>query len=191
MPVTTLLFVLPTAVLGIGLALQFPGYGKIALKGLLIGLMAVFLYDCMRVPFIIAGVWGDFIPNINKWLFNNWVVGYVWRYLGDGGFMGMAFTVAYCALKSRVGVRRAALGFGLAIWICLVLTLLLAPHGQQMLFKPTPTTFGLSLLGHLIYGISIGMLLPYVCREQATGTKPEQKAIAASQVFGRKRSMRK
>jgi hypothetical protein len=183
LPVSTLLFVLPSTVLGIGVALRFPAYGKLALKGLLIGLMAVFLYDCMRVPFIIAGVWGDFIPNINKWLFTtsqpNWVVGYVWRYLGDGGFMGMAFTVAYSTLKPRVGCRRAALAFGLAIWICLVLTLLLAPHGQQVLFKLTPTTLSLSLLGHLIYGISIGMLLPYVSREQAAGAEPGQKEIAA------------
>ncbi len=29
----------------------------------------------------------------------------------------------------------------------------------------TPTTLSLSLLGHLIYGASIGILLPIVCRE--------------------------
>jgi len=62
-----------------------------------------------------------------------------------------------------------------------VLTLLLAPHGQQVLFKLTPTTLSLSLLGHLIYGISIGMLLPYVSQEQAAGAEPGQKAIAAFQ----------
>ena len=53
------------------------------------------------------------------------------------------------------------------IWICLVFTLLVAPHGQQLLFKLTPATLSLSLLGHLIYGISIGVLLPYVSREQS------------------------
>jgi hypothetical protein len=170
---TTLLFVLPSTAVGIGLALRFPYYGKLALKGLLIGLVAVFLYDCMRVPFILSGAWGDFIPHINMWLFNtdepNWVVGYVWRYVGDGGFMGMAFTVAYCVLKpQQVSLRVATVGFGVGIWICLVLTLLLAPHGQEMLFKLTPTTITLSLLGHLIYGFSIGMLLPYVKELKAT-----------------------
>jgi hypothetical protein len=168
---TTLLFVLPSTVVGIGLGLRFPWYGKLALKGLLIGLVAVFLYDCMRVPFILTGVWGDFIPHINMWLFNtsepNWVVGYTWRYLGDGGFMGMAFTVAYCVLKPRVSCRMATLGFGLAIWLCLILTLVLAPHGQEMLFKLTLTTISLSLLGHIIYGVSIGLLLPYVYRNSA------------------------
>jgi hypothetical protein len=170
---TTLLFVLPSTVVGIGLALRFPWYGKLALKGLLIGLVAVFLYDCMRVPFILTGAWGDFIPHINMWLFNtsepNWMVGYIWRYVGDGGFMGMAFTVAYCVLKPRVSVRIATVGFGVAIWLCLILTLLLAPHGQEMLFKLTVTTTTLSLLGHIIYGFSIGLLLPYVYRNSADG----------------------
>lgn len=170
LPVTTLLIVLPATLLGIGLALWFPSYGKLALKGLLIGLIAVFLYDCMRVPFILTGIWGDFIPKINMWLFNtsqsNWVVGYIWRYMGDGGFMGMAFTVAYCILKPRVDARIAGVGFGIAIWMCLLGTLVLAPHGQEMLFKLTFTTLSLSLLGHLIYGIALGKLLPYVQQER-------------------------
>jgi len=136
----------------------------------------VFLYDCMRVPFILAGIWGDFIPKINMLLFNtsqpNWVVGYIWRYVGDGGYMGMAFTVAYCILKPRVDSRIAGVGFGLVIWVCLLGTLVLAPHGQEMLFKLSLTTLSLSLLGHLIYGISLGMLLPYVLREKMAGTEP-------------------
>src|SRR6266702_8169568 len=169
--VAALVMVVPSVVLGIGLAFfMFPNYGKLALKGLLIGLIAVFLYDCMRVPFIMAGIWGDFIPKINVLLFNtsqpNWLVGYIWRYVGDGGYMGMAFTVAYCILKPRVDSRIAGVGFGLAIWVCLLGTLVLAPHGQEMLFKLTLTTLSLSLLGHLIYGISLGMLLPYVLREK-------------------------
>ncbi len=174
--VSTLLIVLPATLLGIGLALWFPGYRKLALKGLMIGLIAVFLYDCMRVPFILTGIWGDFIPKINMLLFNtsqpNWVVGYIWRYVGDGGYMGMAFTVAYCILKPRVDSRIAGVGFGLAIWVCLLGTLILAPHGQEILFKLTLTTLSLSLLGHLIYGISLGMLLPYVLREKMAGTEP-------------------
>lgn len=171
LPLSTLALIIvwPSVVLGIVLACLFPRYGKLALKGLVIGPIAVFLYDCMRVPFIIAGVWGDFIPKISMWLLNtsqpNWIIGYIWRYLGDGGFMGMAFTTAYCTLKPRVDSRIAALGFGIAIWLCLLLTIILAPHGEAMLFKLTPTTFSLSLLGHIIYGASIGLLLPRFCRE--------------------------
>ena len=183
LPVTTLLIVLPATVLGVALALRFPRYGKLAFQGLVIGLIAVFLYDCMRVPFIIAGVWGDFIPKINMWLFNtshpNWVVGYVWRYLGDGGFMGMAFTVGYGVLKPRVNSRLAGLAFGIAIWGCLVLTLLLAPHGQEMLFKLTLTTLSLSLLGHIIYGLALGILFPYVCREGTIGVELSHYTVGA------------
>ncbi len=179
--VSTLLIVLPATLLGIGLALWFPVYGKLALKGLMIGLIAVFLYDCMRVPFILTGIWGDFIPKINMLLFNtsqpDWIVGYIWRYVGDGGYMGMAFTVAYCVLKPRVDSRIAGVVFGLAIWVCLLGTLVLAPHGQEMLFKLSLTTLSLSLLGHLIYGISLGMLLPYVLREKVAETEPGIVAI--------------
>ncbi|TMC87891.1 MAG: hypothetical protein E6J22_16690 [Chloroflexi bacterium] len=182
--ITTLSLVLPATMLGVALALLFPRYGKLALQGLIIGLIAVFLYDCMRVPFILAGVWGDFIPKINMWLFNtshpNWIVGYVWRYLGDGGFMGMAFTVGYGVLKPRVNSRLAGLAFGIAIWGCLMLTLLLAPHGQEMLFKLTLTTLSLSLLGHIIYGLALGILFPYVSRESTIGTEPPQTAIDLS-----------
>ncbi|HEX9133644.1 MAG TPA: DUF6789 family protein [Ktedonobacteraceae bacterium] len=186
LPVTTLLIVLPATLLGIGLALWFPAYGKLALKGLLIGLIAVFLYDCMRVPFILTGIWGDFIPKINMLLFNtsqpNWVVGYIWRYIGDGGFMGMAFTVAYCLLKPRVDARIAGVAFGLAIWLCLLGTLILAPHGQETLFKLTLTTLSLSLVGHLIYGMALGTLLPYVLREKIAATEPAMATIDRSQV---------
>src|SRR6266705_2820574 len=143
--ITALIMVVPSVVLGIALAFIFPYYGKLALKGLLIGLIAVFLYDCMRIPFILAGIWGDFIPKISMLLFNtsqpDWIVGYIWRYVGDGGYMGMAFTVAYCILKPRVDSRIAGVGFGLAIWVCLLGTLVIAPHGQEMLFKLTLTTF--------------------------------------------------
>ena len=100
--------------------------------------------------------------------------------MGDGGYMGMAFTVAYCVLKPRVDSRIAGVGFGLAIWVCLLGTLVLAPHGQEILFKLTLTTLSLSLLGHLIYGISLGMLLPYVLREKMAGTEPGRAAIDRS-----------
>lgn len=185
--VTTLTLILPATALGVFLALRFTDYGKIALQGLLLGLIAVFLYDCMRTPFILAGVWGDFIPKINMWLFNtaqpNWLVGYSWRYLGDGGFMGMAFTVGYSVLKPRVGSRIAGLGFGLAIWVCLILTLLVAPHGQEMLFKLTMTTVSLSLLGHIIYGLALGIFFPCVCRERAMRVKPEHIAMNLTQKY--------
>src|SRR5437667_9710574 len=116
----------------------------------------------MRFAAIELGLWGDFIPRIGMWLLHpdkpEWLIGYIWRYIGDGGFMGTAFVVGYFSLKPKLDVRIAALSFGLAIWVCLVGTILLAPHGVDMLFQLTPVTLGLSLLGHIIYGLSIGIL---------------------------------
>jgi hypothetical protein len=118
----------------------------------------------MRFASIAAGLWGDFIPKIGMWLLNtnhpDWLLGYLWRYIGGGGMMALAFVVVFVMLKPRIPALAAALLFGIGIWVCLVLTILIAPQGAEMLFKLTPTTLALSLLGHIIYGTSIGILLP-------------------------------
>jgi Family of unknown function (DUF6789) len=155
--------VAPAAGLGLLLGACFPRYGALALKGFGVGIIAVALYDCTRAPFILLGIWGDFIPNIGKWLLDsaqpNWLVGYLYRYLGDGGGMGMAFTVAYSLLRPHIRCWLAAIGYGVAIWGCLMLTLVLAPHGQELMFQLTPVSFALSLLGHVAYGATIGGVL--------------------------------
>jgi hypothetical protein len=162
------LMVGPAAALGLLLGVIFPRYGWLALKGFGIGVVAVACYDALRVPFIVLGIWGDFIPNIGKWLLNspnpNWWVGYLYRYVGDGGGMGMAFVVAYALLRPKVRCWLAAIGFGITVWGCLMLTLLLAPGGQDLMFRLTPVSFTLSLLGHAVYGAAIGVTLTYLLR---------------------------
>src|SRR5215470_11214178 len=85
LPVGTILLVLPLISLGLYLAVKYPLNGKEALHGFLIGIIAVFFYDCVRYPFILAGLWGDFIPKIGGWLLGNsepnWIAGYLWRYI--------------------------------------------------------------------------------------------------------------
>jgi hypothetical protein len=104
--VSAWLVVGPAAVGGLLLGVSFPRYGRLALTGFGIGIAAVACYDGVRAPFILLGIWGDFIPNIGKWLLGspqpNWLVGYLYRYVGDGGGMGMAFTVAYSLLRPRL-----------------------------------------------------------------------------------------
>lgn len=162
LPYGALLLVLPAVLLGGGLAFRHPSYGKIAGKGLLVGLLAVLIYDCTRIPFIITGVWSDFIPHIAERLLMtsepNWVVGYLWRYFGNGGGMGLSFVVGCSVLRPRLNKWVLGIGYGVAIWSCLLLTLVLAPPGAGHLFALTPLTFGLSLLGHVVYGavLSIG-----------------------------------
>lgn len=168
----------PAAALGLVLGLRFPRYGALALKGFAIGVVAVTAYDAVRVPLILFGLWGDFIPNIGKWLLDspqpNALVGYVYRYVGDGGGMGMAFVVAFTLLRPRVHCLGAAVTYGVAIWGCLLLTLLLSPHGQELMFRLTPMTLALSLLGHLVYGATIGVLLTLSLRRspQTFGRSP-------------------
>jgi hypothetical protein len=166
LPTGTLLLVLPMGLLGIALARRYPHCGRLALAGLAAGLIAVFLYDCTRVPFIMAGAWGDFIPKIGGWLLStdkpNRVVGYLWRYIGNGGGMGMAFTFLFASFlrtsSARINFRSGVL-FGVAIWLCLLVTILVSSRGEQMLFKLTPVSFVLSLLGHLVYGAVLGVLV--------------------------------
>jgi hypothetical protein len=152
----------PSLVTWLVLGILYPKYGKLALKGFAIGMLACLFYDSMRFVTIALGLWGDFIPKIGMMLLHtdkpSWVIGYIWRYIGDGGFMCVTFIMGYHLLKPKLDVRIAALSFGIAIWLCLMGTILLAPHGTETLFPLTPITFSLSLLGHIIYGLSIGFL---------------------------------
>lgn len=159
----------PSLVTWFLLGILYPDYGKLALKGFVIGILACFFYDSMRFVAITLGLWGDFIPRIGMWLLHtdkpDWVIGYIWLYVGDGGFMSVAFVVGYRLLKPALDVRLAALIFGMVIWLCLIGTILLAPYGSKMLFPLTPLTFSLSLLGHIIYGLAIGFLYPLFIRK--------------------------
>lgn len=180
--------VVPAAGLGVLLGIRFPRYGRLALKGFGIGIIAVTLYDGMRAPFIALGIWGDFIPNIGGWLLNtphpNWLMGYLYRYLGDGGGMGMAFTVGYSLLRPRLHCWLAAIGYGLAIWGCLMMTLLLAPNGQESMFRLTPISFTLSLLGHVVYGATIGVVLTRSLRKSPRTRRETRRAsLVASDVY--------
>jgi hypothetical protein len=204
LPVGTVLLVLPAVVGSVAVGLLYPAAGRLASQGFGLGLLAVTVYDGTRLPFILTGLWGDFIPKIGGWLLSqpepNWLLGYLWRYLGNGGGMGMAFTVLYIGWLHRhqlgqasrfqrsVQVRRAqrgnpsvwprltprftmlaALGFGLTIWACLLLTLWLAPQGQTLLFPLTPLSFVLSLIGHVVYGAVLGGLIEHWQLAQGSG----------------------
>jgi hypothetical protein len=149
--------------LAVFLVRRFPSARGPALEGFCAGLLAVLGYDIARWLTIAAGWWGDFIPSIGGWLLGTQqpdvIIGYTYRWLGDGGGMGMAFVVAVRLLAPALGPQcRFALGvaYGVAIWWCLIATLIISPDGQQLLFPLTPTTLALSLGGHLIYGGLLG-----------------------------------
>lgn len=169
--VGAVLFVVPSILVAGLLAFRHPLHGRLAAQGVIMGILAVLLYDCTRLPFILAGVWGDFIPDIAKYLLNrsepNWLIGYGWRYLGNGGGMGMAFVVAYGIVRPRTNKWLLGVGYGVAIWMCLLLTLTLAPQGETVLFALTPLSFGLSLMGHVVYGAGLALGLTLVGPQSA------------------------
>src|SRR5260370_7300121 len=62
--IAALILVLPSVVLGISLTCMFPYYGKLALKALVIGLIAAFLNDCTPIPFTITSSSSTFLPTL-------------------------------------------------------------------------------------------------------------------------------
>ena len=90
------------------------------LEAVAIGMLATGAYDLYRFTFIAGGLLpSDPIPHIGAALRldPDWLAGYVWRYVGDGG--GLA--VAFLALGLR-GVR-AGVVYGLVVAAGLLITL--------------------------------------------------------------------
>src|SRR5262249_38048386 len=141
--------------------LMFRQYSGVLVRGFLLGFTAVSLYDLTcRFPFMAIGIWHDFIPKIGNYLLHrehvHWSVGYLWRYVGNGGGMGLAFYAAYPLLKGRVQAMKAGLIYGVGIFCCLLITIYLSPSGRTYLFDPTPLTATLGLLGHIVFGATLG-----------------------------------
>lgn len=149
--------VLPAAAFGTWLGMRYPRIGWLAFCGLLGGMVATAIYDTIRFAFVWSGVWSDFIPAIGRMALRDqsahpfW--GYLWRYLGNGGAMGMAF--AMCPWRSI----RAGMAYGTSICLCLFATLMLAPGAQTALFPLTPMTAFTALIGHLTYGGVLALAL--------------------------------
>ena len=148
--------VLPLALAGVATGAKFPAWGRVALAGLAAGAAATALYDVLRFALIAVGVFADFIPEIGVLLGATdaaplW--GYVWRYLGNGGGMGIAFAM--------LPWRGAGPGvvYGTAICGCLFATVGLFPDAADKLFQLTPLTVSGALAGHWIYGASLGLLM--------------------------------
>lgn len=172
MHLTAALILLPLAVASGLWALFSPvAEDRIAWYGVLWGSVATVIYDVFRLDTVyLMGWWGDFIPTMGTWILGRGpdahaagaAVGYLWRYVGDGGGIGVAFFILVAATGlRRIGPRRlvaAAVGFAVfPVWTGLIATVGLSAHGQQMLFPLTPTTVTLSLIGHLIFGLVLGL----------------------------------
>ena len=138
-------------------------------RGLIAGMVACIVYDAARLFAVhVLGLMGDFIPVMGSWVTGepdtagSAVVGYVWRYIGDGGGLGVAFFVVAFALGidrwSNVKAVLAAMGFAVfPTWAGLIATVVLAPHGEEMMFPLNTATITITLIGHLIFGFVLGL----------------------------------
>ncbi|GLZ55227.1 hypothetical protein Acsp07_48440 [Actinomycetospora sp. NBRC 106378] len=171
MHVSAGLVIVPAAAVLVLLAVFAPvPQDRLVLVGLRWGLIATVVYDVFRLDTVaLLGWWDDFIPTMGTWLLGvdrseqvlGGVAGYVWRYAGDGGGLGVVFvTLAAATGLRRLGPRwtvGAAVLFAVGpTWGGLMATVLL-PRGQQLMFPLTPVTVTLSFLGHVVFGLVLGL----------------------------------
>jgi len=156
-----LLLIIPLFVLAGCTGLLQPETGRTAWKGWLAGVLAVLLYDLSRVPFMLYG-WNDFIPRIGSWLTGaedpQAIAGYAWRYIGNGGGLGIAFFMLLQLGDSKKNLMRKGILFGLFVFGCLMLILTVFKEAQEMMFRITALTFSGSLTGHVVYGAVLGWM---------------------------------
>jgi len=131
-------------------------WGRRALVGWLAGIIATGIYDMLRLGLVAVGMWDDPIPRIGQLLFldpnANWVWGYVWRFLGNGGGMGLAF-----AMLPWRGVR-FGIAYGTLVCLGLFAVLAIWPVAQIHFFPLTPVVAVGAMAGHWVYGAVLGAL---------------------------------
>ncbi len=172
MHLTAGVVVVPLTLVVLMLALFAPvPEDRLVLAGVVWGVLATLVYDAVRLDTVyLLGLWGDFIPTVGTWIVDadagssvvGAVVGYVWRYVGDGGGIGVAFFVLVAATGLRRWGQRATVTAAVVfavfpVWTGLVATVAVAPRGEQQMFPLTVTTVSLSLLGHLVFGLVLGL----------------------------------
>jgi uncharacterized membrane protein len=148
-------------------AINSPQIGQQILKGWLFGLIAVSFYDLSRIPFLMMG-WGDFIPSIGNWVMGtedvNPLVGYAWRYIGNGGGLGIAFVLLMHCFKVKGNKILIGTVYGILVWATLTMLLVISPNAQELLFSISPLSLMGSFIGHFVYGLVLGLLLHFSSR---------------------------
>lgn len=138
-------------------------------RGLIAGMVACIVYDAARLFAVhVLGVMGDFITVMGSFVTGepdtngSAAVGYIWRYVGDAGGAGIGFFVVAFALGidrwKNIHAVLAFIGFGVfPTWAGLMATVALAPRGEEMMFELNAATITVTLVGHLIFGLFLGL----------------------------------
>lgn len=166
--------VLPMQLVALVLVLARAPEATVVKHGAVAGLIAVAAYDGTRLPFVLLGLWADFIPRVGGWVVVNEgfpalhaTLGYTWRYLGNGLGIGVFFFLVCSVLRVRQHFVALAVAYGVFVWSGLMATVVLAPHGQELLFALTPLSVSVSLAGHLVYGLVLGLVKARFTRRNA------------------------
>ena len=102
---TSIAVIVLTAVLGTLVVFAPHRTDMIVGRGLIAGMVACIVYDAARLFAVhVLGLMGDFIPVMGSFVTGepdttgSAAVGYIWRYIGDAGGLGVAFFVVAFAL---------------------------------------------------------------------------------------------
>lgn len=167
-PLLTLLLVVvaPAYFVIFCLGILLPDIGRRAVTGFLAGVVAVLIYDVVRLALSYSQGGGDPIPHIGTMLTGHdcpWWVGYVWRTFGNGAGLGMTY-IMLCP-RGWWGPR-TGLVFGTAVGLGMLGFLGLFPQAQEQLFKLTWQTVVNGFLGHWTYGAVLGVMARSARRRQ-------------------------
>jgi hypothetical protein len=158
-----------TAVLGTLVVFAPHRTDMIVGRGLIAGMVATIVYDGARLFAVhVLGLMGDFIPVMGSFVTGEpdttgaAAVGYVWRYIGDGGGLGVGFFVVAYAVgidrwKSVYAVLASVVFAVFPTWAGLMATVALLPRGEEMMFDLNIATFTITLVGHLVFGLVLGL----------------------------------
>ena len=139
------ILVIPLAAGIVALTVLAPHQGdRVIAQGMLWGIVGCAIYDGFRLTTVhVFGWWADFIPTMGTWITGDpddmtsgAVVGYLWRYIGDGGGIGITFFAIASALGLQKCSRRttvlAAVAFSVfPVWAGLIATVWHRPAGPD------------------------------------------------------------
>lgn len=172
LPVLLGLVVIPAYLAIAVIGRLLPDIGRDAGTGFLAGVVAVLVYDLMRLALSYSQGGGDPIPHIGVMLVGDgapWWLGYLWRTFGNGAGLG----VVYGVLMPRKWWRPlTGLGYASMIGLGMILVLWIFPQAQAQLFRLTWQTFVNSCLGHATYGLTLG----WCCRKYREKTSRRRSA---------------
>jgi hypothetical protein len=178
--------VLPALLVALILVLARAPEATVVKQGAAAGLIGVAAFDSTRLPFVLFQLWSDFIPRVGGWIVGSEeisalhaVLGYSWRYFGNGMGIGVFFFLACAVLRVRRHFVALGLAYAVFVWSGLMATVILATDGQAMLFTITPLSVTMSLIGHLVYGLVLGLVKDRFARRDASAAIRHEVSLGA------------